>query len=251
MTRPFALRIRSTALAKLAPSGPRRAAASALIPPLSVSRVRSADSTLSGMEPDDWVISGFELGMFWSREEGRLPVGVCLARQGLRGDEGSPALNRSLTIIVLTPLTMVPADRWGRSRKCLISLEFFHRGVVSRHEPEQTRAFPARGFAVLCADGPWKRPSGRPEPHPRPVQSQPRWLRLARHAADAPHRGRAAGTVGCTADAARSQCRFAQASAGAGAPRPEPDEPKPGPELWPACRQRCEQLRLRLAEPQA
>src|SRR3954466_10360749 len=171
MTRPFALRIRSTAWAKLAPSGPRRAAASALIPPLSVSSVRSADSTLSGMGPDDWVISGFELGMFWSREEGRSSVGACLARHGLRGDEGAPTLNRSLTIIVLTPLTIGPADRLGQSRKYLISLGFFHRGVVSRHEPEQTRAFPARGIAVLCADGPRKCPRGRPEPHPRPVQS--------------------------------------------------------------------------------
>src|SRR5439155_26398046 len=139
MTRPLASRIRSTALANASPSGPRRAAASALMPPLSVSSVRSADSTLSGMEPDDWVISGFELGMFWSREEGPSPVGACLARHGLRGDEGAPTLNRSLTIIVLTPLTMVPASWRKLSRKCLISLEFFHRGVVSRHEPEQTR----------------------------------------------------------------------------------------------------------------
>ncbi|MFK4405221.1 hypothetical protein ABH991_002255 [Bradyrhizobium ottawaense] len=69
MTRPLALRIRSTAFENVAPSGPRRAAASALMPPLSVSSVRSADSTLSGMGPDA-VISGFELGMYWSREKG-------------------------------------------------------------------------------------------------------------------------------------------------------------------------------------
>src|SRR3954463_171767 len=100
MTRPFALRIRSTALAKLAPSGPRRAAASALMPPLSVSKVRSADSTLSGLGPDDGVIRGFELDMFRSREEGRSPVGACLAWPDRRGDESARPRNGSLTIIV-------------------------------------------------------------------------------------------------------------------------------------------------------
>ena len=82
MTRPLALRIRSTALAKASPSGPRSAAASALMPPLSVSSVRSADSTLVGVGPDDWVISGFELGMYRSREEGIGPFAACLARPG-------------------------------------------------------------------------------------------------------------------------------------------------------------------------
>ena len=51
------------ALAKVSPSGPRNAAASALMPPPSASSVRSADSTLAWVGPDDWVISGFELGM--------------------------------------------------------------------------------------------------------------------------------------------------------------------------------------------
>ncbi len=64
-----------------------------------------------------------------------------------------------------------------------------------------------------------ERAGGRPEPHARPVQSQPRRLCLARHAADAPHRRRAAGAVGCAAGAARSQRRSAQGASRRRRPR--------------------------------
>ena len=89
-------------------------------------------------------------------------------------------------------------------------------------------------------------PGGRPEPHARPVQSQPRRLCRARHAADAPHGRRAAGAVGCDPDAAGSQRRSAQEPRDARAVAH-----RPGPDLWPARRERREQLRLRLAQSQA
>ena len=73
MTRPLALRIRSTALAnglaqRAAQGGGERVDAAAL----GLQRAERGFDAV-GVGPDDWVISGFELGMFWSREEGRRP----------------------------------------------------------------------------------------------------------------------------------------------------------------------------------
>src|SRR5262249_55547694 len=147
-------------------------------------------------------------------------------------DAARPALNASLTIIVLTPLTMVPVPSGGLSNKYWNSLEFFHRGVASRQGPEKLCASLSRGLAVPCAGRPERWSRRRPGEHDAgSVQSQSRWLHFHAAAPDPAHHGRrdggpavdprqraqspqgsAARVAGATADAARAV-----------ADRPDPD----------------------------
>jgi hypothetical protein len=60
--------------------------------------------------PDDLAISGFELGMSGSGRGGQSPF-TFLSTRGLERRRGGGALNRSLTIFVLTPLTTFSACR--------------------------------------------------------------------------------------------------------------------------------------------
>src|ERR1700721_2189659 len=62
------------------------------------------------------------------------------------------ALNGSLTIIVLTPLTTFSGRVRGPFGKRLNSLEYFYRDVGSSKGPPQARDDLTRAFAMPCAD---------------------------------------------------------------------------------------------------
>src|ERR1700686_2054580 len=69
---------------------------------------------------------------------------------------GGAALNGSLTIIVLTPLTTFSASAFARGWKLLVKpmnlLEYLYRDVGSSEGPPQARNDLTRAIAMPCAD---------------------------------------------------------------------------------------------------
>src|SRR3982074_1697709 len=105
--------MRSAAPAKAVPRSDCRAADIAVMPPPSASSVRKADATaFPCLVPDDFALSGFELGMCGSEGGGGIVFDPAplLSTGHFAMRRGGPALNGSLTIIVLTSLTTFSAD---------------------------------------------------------------------------------------------------------------------------------------------
>src|SRR3982074_1431572 len=90
------------------------------------------------------------------------------------------ALNGSLTIIVLTPLTTFSMScaraAWKAIGKRMNSLGYFYRDVGSSKGPPQARGCFARSFGMPCADRLRCALRACPNGHSRPVPPGARWL---------------------------------------------------------------------------
>ena len=98
-----------------------------------------------------------------------------LAWRRLAMRRGRAALNGSLTIIVLTPLTTFSAARFGARRSSIwICWSISYRDGGASKGPEQARAPLSRCLAMPCADRPDRNRSPGPDRHAGPVQPDAR-----------------------------------------------------------------------------